>query len=56
MARLINRLSTTEVKSLKGPGYFSDGGGLYLRIADGGSKSWVFRFTLNGRTREAGLG
>jgi integrase len=38
------------------PGYYGDGDGLWLQIAKGGSKSWVFRFTLNGRRREMGLG
>jgi len=33
-----------------------DGGGLYLQIAPGGSKSWLFRFTLAGKAREMGLG
>jgi len=37
-------------------GYYNDGGGLYLRVAVGGSKSWVFRFKADGRPREMGLG
>jgi integrase len=27
-----------------------------MRIAPGGSKGWIFRFTLSGKTRDAGLG
>ena len=27
-----------------------------MRVAPGGSKGWIFRFTLDGRTRDAGLG
>jgi len=38
------------------PGYYADGGGLYLQVSDGGAKSWIFRFTANGRRREMGLG
>ena len=30
--------------------------GLYLQIAAGGSKSWLFRYTLAGKSREMGLG
>jgi len=39
-----------------GPGYLSDGGGLYLQTTAAGAKSWVFRFQLNKRPREMGLG
>ncbi|WP_300216606.1 phage integrase central domain-containing protein, partial [Bradyrhizobium sp.] len=34
----------------------ADGGGLYLQVAKGGSKSWLFRYKLYGRTRWHGLG
>lgn len=33
-----------------------DSDGLYLQISSGGSKSWLFRFMLEGRSREMGLG
>ena len=33
-----------------------DGGGLYLQIATGNTKSWLFRYTLHGKAREMGLG
>ena len=33
-----------------------DGGGLYLQVSAGGAKSWIFRFMLDGHTREMGLG
>lgn len=35
---------------------FSDGGGLYLQVAPGDTKSWLFRFTRYGKGREMGLG
>ncbi|CAN0627105.1 Prophage CP4-57 integrase,integrase,Phage integrase family [Burkholderia multivorans] len=38
------------------PGYYADGGGLYLQISSSGSRSWVYRFMLAGRAREMGLG
>jgi integrase len=56
MARVLNRLSEVAVRGKKRPGYSADGGGLYLRVAVGGSKGWIFRFSRNGRTRDAGLG
>jgi hypothetical protein len=33
-----------------------DGGGLYLQISRSGTKSWIFRFAMEGREREMGLG
>jgi hypothetical protein len=54
--RVTNRLTAVGVRNLKKPAHYSDGGGLYLRVAKGGSKSWVFRFTIAHRTREMGLG
>lgn len=52
----IHRLSALRVAKLKEPGYHGDGGGLYLQVSPVGTKSWVFRFKLNGRAREMGLG
>ena len=40
----------------KKPGYYADGGCLYLRVAPGGTKGWIFRFAQGGKTRDAGLG
>jgi hypothetical protein len=56
MAKLIERLNPMQAFKLKDPGYYCDGAGLYLQIAKGGSKSWVLRYTVNGRSREMGLG
>ena len=56
MGRGLNRLSAIKVARLKTPGYYADGGCLYLRVAPGGTKGWIFRFTLAGNTRDAGLG
>jgi integrase len=38
------------------PGRYSDGGGLCLAVNRNGSRSWVFRYMLNRRQREMGLG
>jgi integrase len=56
----IEKLTDLQVRKAK-PGMLGDGGGLYLLVArskDGESvnKSWIFRFTRNGKTRDMGLG
>ena len=56
MPRQINRLSALAVSRVKKLGLYPDGGGLYLQIAAGGSKSWIYRFMLDGRARTMGLG
>lgn len=37
-------------------GMHADGQGLYLRVQAGGSKGWIYRFQLNGKRREMGIG
>lgn len=56
MALTLYRLTDKVVRNLAAPGYHPDGGGLYLQISKAGAKSWVFRFTLKGKTRDMGLG
>ena len=56
MARTGSKLTAVEVAKAKGPAVLHDGGGLYLRVSPTGSKSWVFRFQLDGKRRDMGLG
>jgi integrase len=56
MARALNRLTVREVASLKEAGRHADGGGLYLRIAPSGARSWGFMYVINGKRTELGLG
>jgi integrase len=56
MATTTNRLTAVGIKNLKKKGLHADGGGLYLRITDSGTKGWIFRFARDGRTRDMGLG
>jgi Arm DNA-binding domain len=56
MAGALNRLSAVEVKGIDRKGMYHDGGGLYLQVSAGGAKSWIYRFMLDGRPREMGLG
>src|SRR5437762_12507904 len=55
-ARQIGKLSTLTVRNAKARGLYGDGGGLFLQISAGGSKSWVFRWKQAGRFRVMGLG
>jgi integrase len=49
-------MTALAVQRLKEPGYHADGGGLYLQVTATGAKSWVFRYRVNGRLRDMGLG
>lgn len=56
MARGTGRLTAIKVtRVVRNPGLYPDGGGLYLQITPGGA-SWIYRYMLNGRAREMGLG
>lgn len=48
-------LTVIEIRNAK-TGVHADGGGLYLCVKSGGTKSWIFRYQLAGRRREMGLG
>jgi len=56
MARPINILTARKVAAMTDVGRHADGGGLYLRITDGGAKSWVFMASSNKKRLEIGLG
>jgi integrase len=56
MAGPSNRLSAVQVRNLSQPGLYHDGDGLYLQVSRGGSKSWIYKYMLDGRAREMGLG
>ena len=49
-------LTVARAKSLSEPGFYRADPTLYLRIAPGGSKSWVQRLTIEGRRHDLGLG
>jgi hypothetical protein len=56
MARVIGKLSPAKVRTVAKPGIYGDGAGLWLNVGPTGGKSWLFRFMLDGRAREMGLG
>jgi integrase len=53
--KLSNALSPLAVKNAK-PGRHADGAGLHLLVKPSGARSWVYRFMLNGKSRDVGLG
>lgn len=55
------RLSAAFIRTVKVPGFYGDGNGLYLKVGkpdDEGnaSKRWVQRLVINGKRRDIGLG
>jgi hypothetical protein len=48
--RLIGEVAT------KPPGRYGDGGGLWLNVRESGSRSWEFRWMLDGKAESMGLG
>jgi len=49
-------LNVLAIQKMSKAGRYADGNGLYLQITKTGTKSWIFRFMLNGKSREMGLG
>ena len=45
-----------EIHAISESGRYGHGGGLYLNVANSGSKLWVQRVTIIGRLRDLGLG
>lgn len=56
MSRSASRLTAVQVKNASKPGLLADGNGLYLQVAKGGSKSWIYAYARNGHRRNVGLG
>jgi integrase len=60
--RMINRLSAVQVSKISEPGRYGDGGGLWLQVSkarrggDHVTKSWIFRYMIEGKARSMGLG
>lgn len=51
----MGKLTAKQVENA-GAGMHADGDGLYLQVGAGGSKSWVYRFILDGKQRYLGIG
>lgn len=53
MVRTLHRLTSRQIKAASKP--IGDGGGLWL-YPQGQARTWIFRYSVNGRQREMGLG
>jgi integrase len=51
-----DRLLPRIIGTLKQPGMYPDGHGLYLLISPNGARSWIFRYKFQKRRHEMGLG
>jgi integrase len=51
----MSKLTAKQVENA-GVGLHADGDGLYLQVGNGGAKSWIYRYALNGKQRYFGLG
>jgi len=56
MARSALKLTALAVKKISAKGWYPDGNGLYLQVSPTITKSWVYRYTMNGSERRQGLG
>ena len=56
MPKKVKGLTAAKVKSINKSRDYADGNGLYLRVTTTGMKTWLFRFSLNGRIRHIGPG
>jgi integrase len=54
--RKTNQLTALQVSKMKKVGWHCDGGGLYLQVSPTLTKSWIFRYMINGKTKLVGLG
>jgi integrase len=53
---VMGKLNSMLIQKTTAAGRYGDGDGLYLQVSKGGHKSWIFRFMINSRSREMGLG
>ena len=53
---VISSLTARRVLTECTPGMYGDGGGLYLQVTESGARTWIFRFQIQGRRRDMGLG
>jgi integrase len=56
MGRDIGKLTHVKIANAKKPGTYADGGNLYLQVSVWGTKSWVFRYMIDGKRQQMGLG
>jgi integrase len=55
MPKRATGLTVKQVET-KGAGWYADGNGLYLKVNESGSRSWVYRYMIAGKRRDMGIG
>lgn len=57
---MAHKLTDMKIRAITKPGLYGDGDNLYLQVTEWKpgriSKAWIFRYMLNGRSRDMGLG
>jgi integrase len=56
MAQTVGKLTALKISRPMEPGMHADGAGLYLQVAAGGAKSWIYRYQRDGKEHAMGLG
>jgi integrase len=56
MPRVAERLTVRGIQTASKKGLHADGKGLYLRVSETGTKSWVYRYRVGDRQHDMGLG
>jgi integrase len=51
-----NKLNPLSIRKATKPGLYGDGHGLYLQVSVFNTKSWIFRYMIDGKARKTGLG
>lgn len=49
-------LSAAFVRTAKGPAFYADGNGLYLKVDESGARRWVQRLVIQGSRRDLAIG
>ena len=52
----MGKLTATGIRTLKEPGRYGDGDGLFLLVGKSGARSWMVRVQKDGKRRDIGLG
>jgi integrase len=52
----MGKLNAAKLRTLTSHGVYGDGDGLYLQVRDAERRTWIYRFTLDGKPRWMGLG
>ncbi len=51
-----NKFTDRELKKLVKTGRYADGEGLYIQVSRFGTRSWIYRYSRDGKERQKGLG